>query len=262
VIVIVASIIMLVAFGTGVANNTTEVPAAAMIVFFVVVFGFFALYLVLPIIGAVACALGRDFKYPFMGDRLASYLDYNPTQNSEETRWLHEDHEFRWVAATGHFSILIVIWGMLAPLTTWALFGKRDHFLKFQSIQTLVFQAMATVLFFGGAVLYSVGLLLLVAATGAIGSSDFNPTLGIVGAVILGIILLISVIVLLLLPFLHILGQWAGYRVLKGDDYQYPLVGRLVERWIAPKTPLAADASAVFNTGSGLNIEDRKEKHT
>jgi uncharacterized Tic20 family protein len=166
------------------------------------------------------------------------------------------------VAATGHFSILILIWGMLAPLTTWALFGKRDHFLKFQSIQTLVFQAVTTILFFGGAILYSVGLLLLLAATSAIGNPNFNTTLGIVGAVILGFILLISVIVLLLLPFLHILGQWAGYRVLKGDDYRYPLVGKWIERWIAPKTLLAAAASAGLSTDSGLSIEDLKEKPT
>jgi len=37
-------------------------------------------------------------------------------------------------------------------------------------------------------------------------------------------------------PFLHILGQWAGYRVLKGDDYRYPIVGKQVEKWISRKT--------------------------
>lgn len=226
VIIIIASIILLVMFSRG---NTNEVPTAGMIIFFVMIFGFFALYFVLPIIGAVACALGKDFRYPLMGDRLARYLDYHPALNSEE-KWLNENHEFRWVAAMGHFSILVVIWGMLAPLTAWALFGKRDDFLRFQSIQTLVYQAAATVLFFGGAILYSLGLLLLVAATGAIGNPEFNSSLGIVSTVLIGIILLISVIVLLLVPFLHILGQWAGYRVLKGDDYRYPLIGRLIDK--------------------------------
>jgi uncharacterized Tic20 family protein len=254
VIIIIGAIFLLITLGSGGGNSTNEVSPVGMMIFFIVVFGFFALYFVLPIIGAVACALGRDFNYPFMGDRLASYLAYNPAQSLDEKRWLNEDHEFRWVAATGHFSILIVIWGMLAPLTIWALFGKRDHFLKFQSIQTLVYQAAATILFFGGAILYSVGLLLLVVATGAIGNQDFSSSLGIAGSVILIVILLISVIVLLLVPFLHILGQWAGYRVLKGDDYRYPLVGKLIEGWITPKTPLAADG--------GLSIEDMKEKHT
>jgi hypothetical protein len=29
------------------------------------------------------------------------------------------------------------------------------------------------------------------------------------------------------------MGQWAGYRVLKGDDYHYPVVGKLVEKRLA-----------------------------
>jgi uncharacterized Tic20 family protein len=235
VIIIIASIILLATLRAGGGNNTGEVPAAGMIVFFIVIFGFFALYLVLPIIASVACALGKDFRYPLLGDRLAHYLDYDPTLNSEE-KWLNEDREFRWVAAMGHFSILIVIWGMLAPLTAWALFGKRNYFLKFQSIQTLVYQAAATILFFGGTVLYMLGLIFLVAATGVIGNTDFNPSLGIAGIVILGIIFLISVIVLLFVPFLHILGQWAGYRVLKGEDYGYPLIGRFIRKRLSKKT--------------------------
>jgi len=28
----------------------------------------------------------------------------------------------------------------------------------------------------------------------------------------------------------HIMGQWAGYRVLKGDNYRYPVIGKLVEK--------------------------------
>lgn len=55
---------------------------------------------------------------------------------------------------------------------------------------------------------------------------------GMVGAVVFLVSLLIAVLILLAVPLLHILGQWAGYRVLKGDEYQYPIVGRLVERWL------------------------------
>jgi uncharacterized membrane protein len=46
---------------------------------------------------------------------------------------------------------------------------------------------------------------------------------------------LLALVLLMLVPLLHILGQWAGYRVLKGDDYRYPVIGRLVERQIANK---------------------------
>lgn len=222
-------------------------PGAILI--FIVVFGFFAIYFLLPIIAAGACALGKEFRYPMMGDRLARYLEYDPLQKSDQHVWLNEDHEFHWVAAMGHFSILIMLWGMLAPLTTWILYGKRSLFLKFQSLQTLVYQAGTTILYFAGGFMYLFGFLLLIVGTGIIGEPNFNSPAGIFGIIVFGLSLLISFVLILIVPLLHILGQWAGYRVLKGDDYRYPLIGRLVERWTANKTPLAED--------SGLSLKGK-----
>jgi len=210
---------------------------------FIVLFGFFALYFLLPIIAAIACALGRDFRYPLMGDRLARYLKYDLPQMPEESLWLNEDHEFRWVTAMGHFSILIILWGMLAPLTTWILEGKHSILLKFQSIQALVYQAVTTVVYFIGGFLYLFGFLFLIVGMGGIGEPNLNSSMGIVSIVIFGASLLVSFVLILLVPFLHILGQWAGYRVLKGYDYRYPLIGKLVEKWTVNKTPLSEDSS-------------------
>ncbi len=146
VIIIMTGIILLVIAGLdgGRGENMNAALGTGAIIIFIVLFGFFALYFLLPIIGAVACALGKDFRYPLIGNRLAYYLEYAPAQRLEEKVWLNEDREVRWVAAMGHFSVLIILWGMLAPLTAWILYGKRSDFLKFQSIQTLVFQAGTT----------------------------------------------------------------------------------------------------------------------
>ena len=229
--IILASIILLVILGpAGRDSGSMDAGLRPWIVIIVVLLlGLFALYFILPIIAVVACALGRDFRYPILGDRLARYLEYDPTPKPEERIGLNEAHEFHWVAAMGHFSILILLWGMLAPLTTWILFGRRDSFLKFQSIQTLVYQAVTTILSFVALLFYMLGLLLLVAGMQAVGAPD-SPG-AIFGIVILGAFLLVSSVVILLIPLLHILGQWAGYRLLKGDNYRYPLVGRLVDRW-------------------------------
>ena len=162
------------------------------IILFIVLFGFFALYFSLPIIAAVACALGRDFRYPLMGNRLARYLEYDLAQKTEEQIWLNEDHEFRWVAAMGHFSILIMLWGMLAPLTTWILYGKRSFFLRFQSVQTLVYQAGTTALYLAGAFMYLFGFLLLIAVTGINRTPDFNSSTGMFNIIVFGLSLLIS----------------------------------------------------------------------
>ena len=212
-------------FGTFLGSGT--------IILFIVVFGFFAIYFLLPIIAAIACAFGKDFRYPIMGDRLARYLDYDSTQKSEDQVGLNEDREFRWVAAMGHFSILIMLWGMLAPLTTWILYGKRSLFLKFQSIQTLIYQAGTTILYFAGGFIYLFGFLFLMVGMGVGGRPNFNSSEGMFGMIVFGLSLLISLVLLLLVPLLHILGQWAGYRILKGDNFHYPLIGKLVERWIA-----------------------------
>jgi uncharacterized Tic20 family protein len=230
VVVIVVSLIILAIGGSG-SSNTENLDAALtpwMIVLVVVVFGFLGIYLALPVIAAIACAFGRDFRYPVLGDRLARYLGYGPMQ--EQGVWLNEEHEVRWVAAMGHFSILIAIWGMLAPLATWILEGKQNLFLKFQSVQTLVYQAIATLLYFLGIFFYLVGVVLIVAGLGAIEEVSFNSPVGVVGIALFSVTVLLAILILLFLPFMHILAQWAGYRVLKGDNYQYPWVGRFVDK--------------------------------
>ena len=155
--------------------NAARGPTAVGIwmgIYVVFIFGLFSSYFLLPIIAGISCALGRDFRYPILGDRLARYLGYDPESNSEEQTWLIEDHEDRWVAAMGHFSILIMLWGMLAPLTAWILQGKRSLFLKFQSIQTLVYQAGVFFVFLGAGFIAMAGMVIFPITMWASGSHD------------------------------------------------------------------------------------------
>ena len=196
----------------------------------VFMFGMFAAYLLLPVIAAVSCAFGRDFHYPILGKRLVHYLGYDSIGNSEDQTWLIEENEERWVAAMGHFSILIMLWGMLAPLTALLLQGKRSLFLKFQSIQTLVFQGFTTILYFGAGFVYLFGIFLVAATTGIIENTQAGSSEMIPGFIIFIIASFIAIAILLLIPLLHVVGQYAGYRVLKGDNYHYPVIGSLVEK--------------------------------
>jgi uncharacterized Tic20 family protein len=238
IIIIAALTLLLIIIGSrgGSSENPDTVLAPLLTLILIALFCFFAIYFLLPIIAAIACALGKDFRYPIMGDRLARYLRSDPNQDSDAQNWFNEDHEFRWVAAMGHFSILILVWGMLAPMTAWILYGKRSFFLRFQSAQTLVYQAAATVLFGGAAFLYLLGFLALTTLIGLMGEPDLNSPIAMFGFILFGLALLIAVVIVLLVPLLHIVGQWAGYRVLKGDNYRYPWVGRLVDKWISNKS--------------------------
>ena len=212
-------------------------------IFFVLIFGFLVLYFFLPMIAAIACALGKDYHYPILGDRLARYLGYDLAKEE----WLSEDHEHRWVAGMGHFAVIIALWGMLAPLAALLTQGKQNLFLKFQSIQTLVFQGFITLFYFVAGFFYLFGIFLLFAATGLTGMQDFGSPMGMFGIVIFFVSLIIAFVVILTVPLLHILGQWAGYRVLKGDDYHYPLIGRLVEGWLRSRSESQIPSKPVSN---------------
>jgi len=190
------------------------------------------IYFVLPVIAAITCALGMDFRYPLMGNRLARYLGYDLASSSEEGTWLIEEHEDYWVASTGHFAVIIVFWGLLAPIFTWAMQGKRNLFLRFQSIQTVLYQAGTTLLYFVAGVLYVFGLVVFVVTIGFQDEVALDSTSGLIGAVVFLASLLIALLIILVVPLLHILGQWAGYRVLKGDMYRYPILGGFVEKQV------------------------------
>jgi uncharacterized Tic20 family protein len=191
---------------------------------FSLTFAILGLYFILPIVAAVACALGKEFRYPFMGKRLARYLEYG------NEGFLHEEHQDRWVAAMGHFSVIIALWGMLAPLTAWIVQGKRSLFLKFQSVQTLVFQAGTLVLYFVAVVIYMVGFVAFIATTGLAGDPAIGSTAALVSFLLFIVFSFVAILIVMMIPLLHIVGQWAGYRVLKGDDYHYPLIGSIVEK--------------------------------
>lgn len=211
-------------------EDPTSFMGPVMSLHFVVMILLIGVYLLPPVIAAVATAMGRDFRYPFMGDRLARYLGYEASKTDDESNWLIEDHEDRWVAAMGHFAVIIAIWGMLAPLAAWILQGKRGLFLRFQSIQTLAFQIFVTLLFFSSGFVYLFGFIAFAVTIGFSAGGEFNSSTAIIGFIILGASLLLTMAIILVIPLFHIQGQWAGYRLLKGDNYRYPVVGQWVEK--------------------------------
>ena len=249
---LLAMIILIIIFAIAIAtmeqNRSGRETAAGIwaAIFIGSVIGLFGVYLLLPVVATIACALGKDFRYPLMGNRLAKYLGYNTTDDSTT---LSEEHEDRWVAAMGHFSVIIPLWGILAPITAWILQGKRSLFLKFQSIQTTVYQALVNIIYIGAGLVYLFGALVFTLMTGGGGDLSQSSPTGMLGLLIFGLSLLFASVIFLLIPLFHILGQWAGYRVLKGDDYHYPVVGRLTDKWMADKTMPAAEG--------GLGIEGK-----
>ena len=77
--------------------------------------------------------------------------------------------------------------------------------------------------------MYLFGVILFVAVIGFGGRPAADSSIGMAALVVLIVFILIFALILLVIPVFHILGQWAGYRVLKGDDYRYPILGNLVK---------------------------------
>jgi uncharacterized Tic20 family protein len=210
---------------SGTTNGTLSVIGSGL--FLLVFFGTLAIYLLLPAIAAIACGFGKNFHYPILGARLARYLEYG-----DETAELRDEHQERWVAAMGHFSVIILFWGLFVPLTTWILQRRQNTFLKFQAIQTTVYQLFVNALYVAAMILSFVATIPLMIWTVLDGSFDNNSVILIVGGIIFLLTMLVGFLVLLAIPLFHILGQWAGYRELKGDNYRYPLIGKLVEKYL------------------------------
>ncbi len=210
----------------GLFPQADEVAVTLGIVLYVLaaVFVPLGVYLLLPVVGALACALGRDFRYPFMGGVAASL-------NGEAgSGWFEAGREERWVAAAGHFSVIIPLWGLVVPILALFTQARRSPYLKFQALQTLIYQALGTVGVFGAILLAGGGGLAFIIFVSA------NPSVE-SGIIVLAALLLLVVwmLALLLLPLYHILGQWAGLRTLQGRNYRYPLVWRLAARWATPQ---------------------------
>ena len=227
-IILFTVVIMFVAI---IAGTDTTIVMAWVIIFMLFIFGFLGLYFLLPVIAAIACGFGKDFRYPILGKRLAGYVGFQPV--NEESAALFDENEERWVASMGHFSVIIALWGLMAPVATWILQGKHSAFLKFQSIQTTIYQAIVNLLFLGAGGLYFVGAMLTLIIMTITKDSGTNTPTGTFGLIVFFFALLISALIVLAIPLFHILGQWAGYRVLKGDNYRYPLIGKLVEKRLA-----------------------------
>jgi uncharacterized Tic20 family protein len=232
-IILVIFLLLLFILAQGSIQRNQSLLFAWVVIFVVGMIGLLGLYLVLPVIAAIACAFGRDFYYPIMGRRLAQFLESKSSEGNDDSRFWNEEHADRWVAAMGHFSVIIIFWGVLAPGTAWVLQGGRNSFLKFQSVQATLYQ-IAVNLFYLGAVFLSIfGTIPMALLSGLQTGTSAGSSTTMIGLVIFLVTMLVAFLFLLIVPLFHILGQWAGYRVLKGDKYRYPILGKLIEKRLA-----------------------------
>ncbi len=192
-------------------------------------FGFMGLYMLFGIVGAVLCLLDKDFKYPILGKRLEKYLD----RGAHPSDPLNADKEDQWMAAMGHASAILLLWGLILPLVVWLTQKDSSPRLRFQSMQAVIYQLLAVVGYFGFMALYM--FMFFALFTGAILLSG-NPqdSAGTIFMLIFFVIMLIFMLVFALaLPTYHLFAMIAGIQVVKGKEYRYPILGRMIAKRFA-----------------------------
>jgi uncharacterized Tic20 family protein len=205
----------------------TEAASTLAFVFSIGVTVLFMIYNLLAIVAALACAFGRDFRFPILGGRLAKYIAYDPA--SPDTR-LDETCEERFAVAMGHFAVIFPFYGLLGPLGLWLTQGKRSAFLRLHSAQTVAYQAVGSVLYTALHLIPLILILPFMIAVFSFGAGPAGDWANPVTAVMALVGLCLLAVGVTLGPLYHILGQWAGLQTLLGRDFRYPLFARLVAR--------------------------------
>jgi uncharacterized Tic20 family protein len=196
----------------------------------------FGLYVIVGLIGAGFSLTGREFRYPVFGKALARKLGYSGLDSL-----ILEQKEDQVAGAVAHSSAVLLMFGAIVPLSIWVTQKERSRFLGFQSLQAAVYQGLGALGYF-----FAMGLYVLSAAAfagyGLLGAleqgSDPNLT-----ALLLILTPMFCFLFMIAIggPTFHLFSIIASLRVLRGHDYNYPLLGKYLRRHTQP--PAAAPES-------------------
>ncbi len=199
----------------------------------------FGLYALIGIIGAIFSLTGREFRYPVFGSQLARFLGYSPATAS----LLDEDKEDRVVAAVGHSTAILLLWGIVVPLMAWITQKERSVRLKFQALQATIYQGLGTLAYFVFMAIYMFfifGTMAVFTLGSSPNNSQFNPLAGLLFFVPF---LCFMFVFLILGPLYQLFAFIASVKVLRGGEYKYPILGKIIFRRLGLDQPVQADVA-------------------
>lgn len=202
-------------------NSRTAQPSAAFMLWLAVGMAvLIGVYVLVGLAAAVACLAGRDFAYPFLGPGIRRMLAGSSAAAEE-----------RLVAGAAHAGMFTPMTGMLVPLLAWVLPRPNSAFLRYHSLQALIFQAASTLTaMMFSALLLVLSIPLIVTTVAVWRSPSPSPALVILTLIFLLIVALFGLLAALAVPVFGVFAFFAMIKVPRGKDYRYPLVGRL--KWV------------------------------
>jgi uncharacterized Tic20 family protein len=229
------------------SHLTPEVYSSRMLTVFIVSsivisIGWF-IYLIFGVIGAVVCLSGRNFRYPFLGRWIDQFVAENqgrfsePGNNAEpNTAAVPEsiaNREDQLVAAVSHAAILIPLIGFLVPFILVTMDKEKSQQNRYQTMQSLIFQQLGQVInlvLFGCQLVMVLGIGVPLALLNSIGQLFTSEPLIVVAALIVIFLMLINFFILLAMPLLATFGIVASVQVLRGKEYHYPILGKMLAK--------------------------------
>jgi uncharacterized Tic20 family protein len=234
ILVMLLVICLIPAFGIFIESSWD--PAVAPFLFqipiFLMIFGFIGLFFLLGIAGAVACLLGHDFRYPILGRWLEKYLSYDANSESQ----IVETQEDSWVAGICHATAILQLWGVVTPLIVWFSQKERSTRLRFQSMQAFLYQLIALAAYILGMVIYMVffmGMFItMIVGRPMAGGNEMQGLPAFMMSAFLIVMIVFVLVVTIAMPIYYLLAGVAGYRVIRGHQFRYPILGKIIEKRI------------------------------
>lgn len=173
----------------------------------------------------------------------------NSTTDRADNAYKHRKEE-QVVAAILHMS---TPWGFFALISSgivWATSKSRSRFLMVQALQAFSFQLISLLAF--GAIFLLFGIAFNYAAFSGLiartGVTEPELTSNLIIAAVIGFV------ILFFFQFVFPLwGIWAGIQILRGKNYQYPILGAAVIRYTSRQPFVAKAESSIQNPPNSEN---------
>ena len=223
-----------VSVATGILSSDPSVLAPEAMFFIqpvimLLVFGMGGLMFLAGFVGAVFCLVGKDFRYPILGSWLHRRVFNGQNTEEEIEKW-----EEYWVGGVCHATAILQVWSMITPLIVWFSQKERSARLEFQALQAGVYQLAATMAYLlsnaGLFVVYLVFIAVLVTSgVSTDPTQEVSPGFGVLLVIIVAAFVLVILGTMVLYPVYLILAGVAAARTMRGHDFKYPLLGRIIQ---------------------------------
>ena len=137
----------------------------------------------------------------------------------------------RIMAALSHGAVLIPIWGIVIAVIVWITQKDKSKYTAFQSLQALVYQLFIPLVWFLGMGCYMLSFFASFLTIPIAGSSSSNWPFGLMMLVPFATLFTVLIGELAFIVF----GLVGAVMVLRGKDFRYIILGRLLERYMQNK---------------------------